>query len=47
MKYRIDYYGYVIVDAEDAQDALDKADNDLEDYKEWQWEDPKRVFEDE
>ena len=45
MRYRIYYHGYVLVDAKDAQDALDKADNDLEYYKEFEWNSPECVYE--
>ena len=47
MRYRIYYHGYALVDAEDAQDALDKADNDLECYKEFEWDYPECVSEEE
>ena len=47
MRYRIHYHGYVLVDAEDAQDALDKADNDLEFYEEFEWDYPECVSEEE
>lgn len=42
-KYRIEYTGFVIVEAEDKWDAMDKADNDEEIYEEWEWESPVGV----
>lgn len=47
VKYRIYYHSYVLVDAEDPQDALDKADNDLECYEEFEWDYPECVSEEE
>lgn len=44
MKYKVRYYGFVIVEAEDAQEALDKAQNDEEEYGEYEWEYPERLF---
>lgn len=44
-KYRVEYTGFVIVEAEDEWEALDKADNDEEIYEEWIWEDPVEVDE--
>lgn len=44
-KYMIEYSGYVIVEAEDAHEALDKADNDEEIYEEWEWEFPRLMEE--
>ena len=41
--YRIEYTGFVIVEAEDACEALDKADNDEEIYEEYEWKDPVEV----
>lgn len=43
MKYKVRYYGFVIVEADDAQDALDKAQNDEEEYEEYEWEYPERL----
>lgn len=42
-QYRIEYTGFVIVEAEDKWDAMDKADNDEEIYEEYEWEDPVEV----
>lgn len=44
MKYKIRYRGFVIVEADDAQEALDKARNDEEEYEEYEWEYPERLF---
>ena len=44
MKYKVRYYGFVIVEADDVQDALDKAQNDEEEYEEYEWEYPERLF---
>lgn len=43
--YRIEYTGFVIVEADDEWEALDKADNDEEIYEEWVWESPVEVDE--
>lgn len=39
-KYKVEYHGFVIVEADDAQEALDKAQNDEEIYEEYEWEFP-------
>jgi len=44
MKYMIEYHGFVVVEADDAQEALDKAQNDEEEYEEYEWEYPERLF---
>ena len=47
MKYKVRYYGFVIVEADDAQDALDKAQHDEEEYEEYEWDSPECVSEEE
>lgn len=47
MKYKVRYYGFVIVEADDAQGALDKAQNDEAEYGEYEWDSPECVSEDE
>lgn len=42
-KYRVEYTGFVIVEAEDKWEALDKAGNDEVIYGEYEWEDPVEV----
>ena len=44
MKYKVEYCGFVIVEADDVHEALDKAQNDEEEYEEYEWEYPKRIF---
>ena len=44
MKYKVEYYEFVIVEEDNAQEALDKAQNDEEEYEEYEWENPKRIF---
>jgi len=39
-RYKVEYRGFVIVEAEDVQEALDKAQNDEEIYEEYEWEYP-------
>ena len=41
--YRIEYTGFVIVEADDEGEALDKANNDEEIYEEYEWADPVEV----
>ena len=38
MKYKVEYCGFVIVEANDEQEALDKAQNDEEESEEYEWE---------
>ena len=44
MKYKVNYYGFVIVEADDEQEAKWKALNDEEEYEEYEWEYPERLF---
>lgn len=44
MKYKVEYCGFVIIEANDAQEALDKAQNDEVEYEEYEWEYPERIF---
>ena len=37
MKYKVEYHGFVIVEADDELEALDKARNDEEIYEEYEW----------